>query len=310
MVRRSEAPVPRLGRSGEAEAAEPSNPLLQLVTFLERQPPIVVLAVATVTIGVLGLVDAVSGKELRFFVFYWPPIALVAWVAGRRLGLVAVALSGLAWFLALLPLEGPSETPEVVAWNLLVNTVSFAALAVGVAYIRKISDRQRTMALTDFMTGVPNARAFLAVLEGEVVRSRRGGTPLSLAFLDVDDFKRVNDTLGHEAGNDLLRVIAQSIQGVLRASDTVARLGGDEFAMLLPESDVAAARGAVERVLAHLAEEVGRRRWPVTFSVGLVSCAKLECTHEEMLQRADALMYEVKREGKNGFRAVSLSPNS
>lgn len=281
--------------------------LQRLVGFFDDRPPIVVFAFATVVIGVLGLVDAVTGRELRFFVFYWPPIALVAWVAGQRLGQVTVAVSGLAWFLALLPLEGPTRTPEVVAWNLLVNTASFAALAAGVAYIREVSDRQRTMALTDFMTGVPNARAFLAVLQGEVVRSRRGGTPLSLAYLDVDDFKRVNDTFGHEAGNELLRMIAQSVQGALRASDTVARLGGDEFAMLLPESDVAAARGAVERVLAHLAEEVGRRHWPVTFSVGLVSCAKLECTHEEMLQRADALMYEVKREGKNSLRVLAMS---
>jgi len=119
-----------------------------------------------VVIGVLGLIDALTGPEMRFFVFYWPPIALVTWVAGRRLGLVAVALSGLVWLVANLPLEGPSWMPEVVAWNLLVNTMSFAALALGVAYIRKVSDRQRTMALTDFMTGVPNARAFLAALPG------------------------------------------------------------------------------------------------------------------------------------------------
>ncbi|HPW56698.1 MAG TPA: GGDEF domain-containing protein [Thermoanaerobaculaceae bacterium] len=310
MVRRSEPGLSHTRWSGEAEAAVTPRWLRRLLGFFEARPPIVVLAAAMVVIGVLGLIDALTGPELRFFVFYWPPIALVTWVAGRRLGLVAVALSGLVWLVANLPLEGPSGMPEVVAWNLLVNTMSFAALALGVAYIRKVSDRQRTMALTDFMTGVPNARAFLAALPGELDRARRHGKPLSLAYLDVDDFKSINDTLGHEAGNELLRVIAQSIRAALRASDTVARLGGDEFAMLLPESDLAAARGAVERVLAQLAEEVARRRWPVTFSVGLVSCTTLECTSEEMLQRADALMYEVKREGKSSLRGFEMGAAS
>lgn len=277
----------------------------RFIGFFERQPPVVVLAAAAFAIAVLGLADGITGNELRFFVFYWPPIALVAWVTGRRWGLVAVAMSSAASLLALLPSLGPGDTVAVVAWNLAINAASFAALALGVAQFRVMSDRQRDTALTDYMTGVPNARAFLAAMATEIERARRAGASLSLAYLDVDDFKAVNDTRGHSAGNVLLRTIAGTIRSSLRASDMVARLGGDEFGILLPGSDPTEARLVIQRLLARLDEAVRTGGWTVTFSVGLVTCASLSCTHEELLQRADALMYEVKREGKNGLRILS-----
>ncbi len=277
----------------------------RFIGFFERQPPFVVLAAAAVVIAALGLADGITGNELRFFVFYWPPIALVAWVTGRRWGLVAVAMSSAAWLLALLPSLGPGDTLAVVAWNLAINTASFAAMAMAVAQFRVMSNRQRDTALTDYMTGVPNARAFLAALATEIERARRASANLSLAYLDVDDFKAVNDTRGHGAGNELLRVIAGTIRSTLRASDMVARLGGDEFGILLPGSDSTEARLVLQRVLARLDETVRAGGWTVTFSTGLVTCASLSCTHEELLQRADALMYEVKREGKNRLRVLS-----
>jgi diguanylate cyclase (GGDEF)-like protein len=110
------------------------------------------------------------------------------------------------------------------------------------------------MATTDQLTGAPNRRAFLANAEAEVARARRHGRPLAVIALDVDHFKRVNDTWGHAAGDRVLVEVARQVMRTLRPGDELGRLGGEEFAVVLPESDAGQAAVVADRLRAMMAD--------------------------------------------------------
>ncbi|HLM56720.1 MAG TPA: GGDEF domain-containing protein, partial [Pyrinomonadaceae bacterium] len=150
-----------------------------------------------------------------------------------------------------------------------------------------------------------NKRHFVELAEAELGRARRHGHPFSVAYMDVDDFKLVNDHLGHSAGDRLLKSVAETIRRDVRSIDVVARLGGDEFAVLMPETDGRAARAAVERLRDRLAFAARQQGWPVTFSIGVATWDEPPPSVDEVLRRADELMYAAKRGGKNSVRHSS-----
>jgi diguanylate cyclase (GGDEF)-like protein len=154
--------------------------------------------------------------------------------------------------------------------------------------------------LHDGLTGLPNRALFLDRLAQAREHSQRTGAPLSLLFLDLDDFKVVNDSLGHLVGDRLLSAVADRVVTALRAGDTVARLGGDEFAMLLDASDADEAAVAADRVLLALEDpfELGGHTVHVAASIGLVTTVGSEVLPEELLRDADVAMYRAKAEGK------------
>ncbi|HUK13491.1 MAG TPA: GGDEF domain-containing protein [Thermoanaerobaculaceae bacterium] len=276
-----------------------------LLAFLARRSRGFILLAGALLILLLGVVNYLTGPELRFYVFYWLPIAMVAWFAGQRWGYAAVVASGACWALAN-GTEWLAERPSVLVWNTAVSVLSFALLAHLIARLRLLVDQEHETARTDYLTGIANARAMSEALQAEIGRARRRGAPLTLAYVDLDDFKQVNDRLGHEAGDRALAAIAQAIRGNLRAGDSVARIGGDEFAFLLPETDQAQAPAVVDRVLARMREAVTRARLSITFSVGAVTCRGFDGTAEELLRRADGLMYEAKQGGKDAVRSATI----
>jgi diguanylate cyclase (GGDEF)-like protein/PAS domain S-box-containing protein len=160
-------------------------------------------------------------------------------------------------------------------------------------------ENEKNLSRVDFLTQIPNRRAFSETLQLEATRSRRYKRPLSLAYIDLDNFKQVNDQLGHETGDELLRLIAQTIVATVRSTDTVSRLGGDEFALLLPETGQDAALEVMTKLSRILLEVVQARQWPVTLSIGLVTFAKPGESVAQMVKAADDLMYSAKTQGKN-----------
>jgi diguanylate cyclase (GGDEF)-like protein len=148
-----------------------------------------------------------------------------------------------------------------------------------------------------------NARVFRETVEHELYRSARYERPITLAFIDIDGFKVVNDVHGHRVGDAVLRSLGAGLERCTRKTDVVARLGGDEFAILLPETGQEAARTSIEKVRECLREAMQSRiDVAVTFSVGVVTCDDGECTADELIQAADAMMYSVKQHGKDGVR--------
>lgn len=157
------------------------------------------------------------------------------------------------------------------------------------------------MAIEDPLTGLDNRRAFMQTLAREFPRAKRYRHPLTLAVLDTDHFKVINDDHGHASGDMVLQQLTALIRARLRAGDVFARLGGEEFAILFPETDVEAAARACEDIRVRVASSVfegQRRKLPVTVSIGIAELGP-GMSESEVLDLADARMYVAKNAGRN-----------
>lgn len=141
----------------------------------------------------------------------------------------------------------------------------------------------------------------------ELDRFQRYGRAFSLAYLDLDNFKTVNDRWGHAVGDEVLRLIAKFIQRHIRRTDVLVRLGGDEFTLLLPETDAQMARAVCGKIQAGLAAEMRARQWPVTMSIGVLTCQAPPPSVDVLVSRADELMYTAKRGGKNCIQCATYT---
>ncbi|MCC6301546.1 MAG: GGDEF domain-containing protein [Gammaproteobacteria bacterium] len=176
-------------------------------------------------------------------------------------------------------------------------------------YLNDELTRVHILSLTDELTELPNRRAFMRRLEDEVARVQRYGYPLSLALIDMDGFKAVNDKYGHAAGDEVLRNFSTNILSIFRHHDMVARYGGEEFAVLLPNTDKAGALRALEKVKKRNSEssyQLDGQTMPMpTFSAG-ISLYKPGETPGNLIERADRALYQAKRTGRN---RIELAPH-
>jgi diguanylate cyclase (GGDEF)-like protein len=180
-----------------------------------------------------------------------------------------------------------------------------AEIALENAHLHRLVQQQ---ALTDDLTSLPNRRRFMTEFRRESQRADRAGTPLSVIVLDIDDFKQVNDTWGHETGDLVLRGLAEALAAATRSVDLAARLGGEEFAVLLPNTDADGARGVAERIqhdLREIAVPVGGTTVGATASFGISSFPDLAALGD-LLNDADRSLYEAKRAGKNRIVVSSV----
>ena len=162
----------------------------------------------------------------------------------------------------------------------------------------------RRLAVTDDLTGLPNHRRFKEDLEREVARHLRFDSPMCLVFLDIDHFKKINDTYGHAEGDQVLKDIARELQLGVRAVDTPCRYGGEEFGVILPNTEITAAVAVAERIRAAVASQpMGKERQPVTLSAGVAILPADGTTAQDLLECADARLYRAKETGRN--RVVS-----
>jgi diguanylate cyclase (GGDEF)-like protein len=198
-----------------------------------------------------------------------------------------------------------SRSERLLAACLAVTFVALLVLASLLARpalvpLMRLARDARSSGMDD-LTNLANRRAFAQAVAAEEVRARRSGRPLAVALVDIDDFKRVNDTFGHSAGDRILCGVADVLREHFREIDLPARLGGDEFAILLPETDVAGSREAAERFVTALADwEFGDGRvrpHGITASAGVAAAAHLE--FEVLLEAADRALYRAKAYGKN-----------
>lgn len=272
---------------------------------LDRTPPWMLPAFAWALTGAITWLDYWMGYEESSSIFYLLPIFLAAWKSLLWGGLPVGLACGAGWWIADRAAGHTYSSGWMESWNVGSRSVTFLVVAWLFGALAEALRRQRLLARTDPVTGAANPRHFQEVLTLELARSARSGAPFTLAYLDLDDFKQVNDVLGHSAGDLILARTAEALRGGVRAIDTVARLGGDEFAVLFPETDEAEAGPVLARLSGALASAVADFPRRVTFSVGVVSFREPPSSVDDALRAADDLMYEVKRSGKAGLRAVA-----
>jgi diguanylate cyclase (GGDEF)-like protein len=275
-----------------------------ILEWTQDWPRSLVVGLALLATTVVGLADYGVARAFEYdFVatgFYLVPIGFVAFVAGTGWGLLialaAAATEAVSTYAALTDERNSWAVPISVLLELLV----FLAAAVAQGAIRRYVLRERQLSRNDSVTGLGNALGFREAAGWEVSRAQRWPQVVSLIYLDVDDFKAVNDTRGHSSGDAVLRIVGQAMKRSLRECDVVARVGGDEFAALMPGTDEEGCRAATARVHVAVTGDLAEAGFAVTASVGATTFPWAPETVDELVGAADEAMYAVKHGSKNG----------
>jgi diguanylate cyclase (GGDEF)-like protein len=259
-------------------------------------------------IALLGLLDFVTGPEFSFAILYLIPIALGAWWGGFAQGILLAALGAVSWQFVEVA-EGANIRPAVQIWNGTARFGIFVFTSSLLSRLRLSLFIEKRMARSDPLTGAANGRTFYESVSLAVEAALRTEKPVTLAYLDLDQFKWINDNLGHAAGDGVLCELAQVIQRNVRANDVLARLGGDEFALLLVDCNEDDARIILERIRERFAYEMAQHKWPVTLSIGAVTFPRPGRDVDAMVRQVDELMYRAKKSGKNRIAHESRDPD-
>lgn len=268
---------------------------MNILASLEQQSKPFLVFTGLILIGIIGFIDYLTGYEIAFSVFYVIPISLFTWFINQRLGLVASVTSAAVWLVADIA-SGQSYSSHLVPfWNYLIRFTFFVIITLLFSYLKS----SLQLAHTDHLTSAMNSRYFYEIVQMEINRSQRNQHPFTVTYIDIDNFKTVNDQLGHIVGNQVLITLVNSIKNIIRKSDFIARLGGDEFAIFFPETDQEAAHIIFSKIQNDLMEVMRQNNWLITFSVGVLTCKVAPHTTDEVIRMADELMYSAKFDGKN-----------
>ncbi|MDD5404665.1 MAG: GGDEF domain-containing protein [Sulfuricella sp.] len=276
---------------------------MNLKTLLLWQPGFLIrsgILVLCVLIALLvGYLHALTGLAYEFHVFFILPVLVVSLFNGKRFGYGMAVLAAVEWFIADRSLAGGQANALPLIFNTAMRLAIFLYGAWLIGEMRRVLLRESLMAREDALTQLPNRREFHERGQQAFAQAQRQGAPFTAVFIDLDRFKEVNDTLGHDIGDALLVTVARIIREQVRASDIPGRLGGDEFALLLPNMNAQAVCGYVESLRKRLLAAMKEKGWPVTFSIGVASYKVAPQDFDMLVKQADALMYEVKRGGRD-----------
>jgi diguanylate cyclase (GGDEF)-like protein len=271
-------------------------------TKLNNLPKWFLIILAYVLIIIIGYIDYLLSFKISFSLFYLLSITLVSYYVSQKQGILLSLLSAIIWITSDI-LSGHEYFNYIIPfWNTLIRLGFFLIYSILIFNLKKANDNLKKYAEEDSLTGSFNSRIFYQFLKVELDRSKRFQYPLSLAYIDLDNFKMVNDTKGHNEGDRVLKLIVQVIKKNTRKSDIISRLGGDEFAILLPQTDGNHAYAVIRKIKDILFKTMLENHYSVTFSIGLVTYTQMPDNVSEIIQKADTLMYEVKRSGKNNIK--------
>lgn len=297
-----------MGKIQNTPSRSSRGQILPLLTALEKRPRWSLTVIGLVLIYLFGYIDYLTGIELSPQVLYLIPVGIVAWCVGRGPGCLLALNTAMARLIA----------DQLTIRNLsleiapLLNAASHGIVALIFAWtlasLRVRLDREASLSRTDALTKVNNFRAFIERSDNEIERARRRGYQFAVVYLDCDNFKQINDRFGHTTGDELLCLVAETLQNSVRRFDIVARLGGDEFGILLPEITPDQTTIVTQRVRERLADAVNHYRWPITISVGAVTFQDSPQSVTEMLRIADEMMYRAKHAGKDRIFSEIYNP--
>ena len=275
---------------------------MNFLAKLEKLNKLFVIAIAFAIICVLGIIDYLTGSELALSLFYLIPIILVTWCTDRRLGLFMSFISAVVWLISDIMAGNSNLHPFIYTWNSLIRLSFFVIVVLLFSKLMTILEHEREMARTDYLTSALSSRFFYDLLQTEINRSERYKNPFTIAYIDLDNFKTINDELGHSIGDQVLRFVVNQVRKNLRKTDVIARLGGDEFALLMPETKQESAQVVLSKLQHDVLSGMQQSNWPVTLSIGVLTCINAPHTTDEAINIVDDLMYSVKRGSKNGIK--------
>jgi len=247
----------------------------------------------------VAVVDYQTGDEFPLIVCYLPSIMVICWVGQLTLSAALATGCSTGWLIDDFVILGHGTITNAQLWTAATHFVFFQVVIVVLIRLHAALEREKAMARTDGLTGLANSRAFREQASRELSRAQRMYAPVSVVYLDCDNFKQVNDTMGHCEGDRLLREVGTAMQEGIRGTDVAARMGGDEFAILMPSTTRDEAEVVVQRIRERLLSLSASHEWPVTFSIGVIVYQSIPDSVDEMIRGADNLMYEVKRDQKD-----------
>ena len=271
--------------------------ILRLDATIHNQSEILVFVAGAAGAAAIFALDVVTPADVRLHGLYVFPLAIVARYCARLRWTIAAVVLTTAWQVLAFRIQtvaNPTYISDVgVPFATSVLTV-FLARAWRTSYLTAVEQ-----AATDSLTGLANRRMFFAQVQSEITRQKRYAGVFSLAVLDLDGFKALNDSKGHRAGDEALTLVAEVLRTRTRKSDSLGRIGGDEFGILMPNTRDFDCAAMLRDLCATVAQRTAAAGCPVTASIGCKTFRSPPDSTADALQQADRIMYEAKSGGKN-----------
>jgi len=267
--------------------------------------PRVVFIVCILLMLLIYITDLNTGTKVIFSVLYIFPLAVIALQSNRLSeSIVGVVVSSALQFVTFLNFH-------VNGTSLVIDSVvAIAASTLTIFLARSLRKNQleiMVLANQDALTGLSNRRSFEAQIDLEISRQLRYGGFFSLAIIDLDNFKQVNDLQGHQAGDDVLKLFAEILRDCTRQSDSIVRLGGDEFAILMPNTRKIEGDLLCQKLNEEIKRKMSNAGFDITSSIGIATFDQAPESRSKAMQLADRAMYEAKNQGKG--RVVCSEPH-
>ena len=263
--------------------------------------------VAIFEISVIAYIDYFFGSNINLFVLYLIPCVLATWYIQIRYGLFFVVFAVFISYLSDIILKTNTNI-LYTSINAIARMSVFIVAVITVDKIKKLTNELERLTLTDPLTQIGNKRAAFARGDEEIQKMKRSKLPLSILFIDLDNFKSVNDTFGHEAGDEVIAKTGATLKNIIRTTDFTARIGGDEFVVMLYDTNIKGALVTAEKIRAELEEIFSNQGYGVTSSIGAATFIKPPHSFSAALDCADSLMYKAKNTSKNAIASEVFNP--
>ena len=268
--------------------------------WIQDQSKTKILLLATFLFLLDEYIDYRTGPELNVSFFHLVPLFLIVWNSGFVPGFIYSFFCSLVIFFVTIQPAFTRPTSLEIS-NALANLVFFVAFSAVLSQLKKYLEKVTFMAEVDGLTNLLNARSFYQRADQEVRSSAQSGQPFTVLYIDVDNFKEMNDSFGHIAGDEILKSIGKILNAHFRKNDLRARIGGDEFAVFLPGLSKEEATIEIPQFHSFLNQALRENKGAMTCSLGAVTFLHAPASAKDALHEADMLMYRVKMRGKNSF---------
>jgi diguanylate cyclase (GGDEF)-like protein len=250
-------------------------------------------------ISIIFMIDYMTPAECDVSALYGAAIIYASWHGNTKQGLATAALCVLTTTYIVL-IQNIVFSREIYFYLYVLNKIFIMfSLSIAVSWCRRALNTAIATGQTDPLTGIANRRALQERIALEINRSKRNKAIFAFAYIDIDNFKAINDQMGHDVGDAVLVATTRTLCRHLRSSDLAARIGGDEFCILLPDCTRTEGAAVIRRLRQALQGVMAQQQWPVTFSIGLAAFDNVPESVEQVIAEADRLMYAAKRGGKD-----------